>query len=86
MLFRSYHYNDINNILESYGLELKDTKTSKMINGKKTDILKSKVIFTKIIASYNTRRRDQQKKEEYERYLQMINDPLNEGVDISEPN
>ena len=81
-----YHYNDINNILESYGLELKDIQSSKRENKKVITTRNPKIIFTKMIVSYNTRRTKQQKQEEYERYLQMINDPLNEGVDISEPN
>ena len=80
-----YHFNDINNILESYGLVIKDIKKNVKIDKKVKSLYKANVEFIDIITSYFVRVKEQKKKESNEMYLQMINDPLNEGIEIPPP-
>ena len=81
-----YHYSDLNNILESYGLEIKDKKKSVKVNKKVETKYIPNIVFTKLTSEYLDRIQQQDIKDKEAIYLNMLNDPLLEGVPINTPN
>ena len=80
-----YHYSDLNNILESYGLEIKDKKKSVKVNKKVETKYIPNIVFTKLTSEYLDRIQQQDIKDKEAIYLNMLNDPLLEGVPITAP-